>query len=74
MCGGGHGEEPEYVLKFVLVLHGLRAQCTRYYLINLSLCALRLKWKYMNKKCAASDSDKEYESSYVSMSIRTIFG
>jgi hypothetical protein len=70
---GEHGEEPEYVLKFISVLRGIRTPGKRY-LLNLSLCALCLKWKYANKRGATSDADKEYESSYVSMSIRTMFG
>jgi hypothetical protein len=70
---GGHGEEPEYVLKFISVLRGIRTPGKRY-LLNLSLCALCLKWKYVNKRGATSDANREYELSYVSMSIWMIFG
>jgi hypothetical protein len=61
---GEHGEEPEYVLKFISVLRDIRTLGKRY-LLNLSLCALCLKWKYANKRGAKSDVDKEYESLYV---------
>jgi hypothetical protein len=51
---GEHGEEPEYVLKFISVLRGTRTPGKRY-LLNLFLCALCLKWKYANKRGATSD-------------------
>jgi hypothetical protein len=70
---GEHGEEPEYVIKFISVLRSIRTPGKRY-LMNLFLFALCLKWKYANKRGATSDADREYESSYVSMSIRMMFG
>jgi hypothetical protein len=69
---GPHGKEPAEVLKFGDVLRGPRSPGKRY-LLNMTLCALVLKWKYTNKKVAKSDADKAYESTYVSASARTLF-
>jgi hypothetical protein len=68
-----HGEEPKYVLKFISVMWGVLVPVNRY-LINLSMCALCLKWKYVHTKGVRSDADTEYKSLYVLMYIRTMFG
>jgi hypothetical protein len=60
------------VLNFVEVLCGPCSPGKRY-LLNMSMCALVLKWRYTNKKGAKTDADKAYESTYVLSSIRTLF-
>jgi hypothetical protein len=69
---GPHGEEPEEVLNFVEVRRGPRSPGKRY-LLNISMCALVLKWRYTNKKGSGTDADKAYESTCVSSSIHTLF-
>jgi hypothetical protein len=62
---GPHGEEAETVLSFAEVLRGVRSPGKRY-LLNLSLCALCLKWKHVQKKGAKTEYDIVYESTYMS--------
>jgi hypothetical protein len=37
------------------------------------MCALCLKWNHSNKEGATKDSDQEFESTYMSGTVRNIF-
>jgi hypothetical protein len=69
---GPHGEEPGMVLNVVEVLRGVCSPVKRDFL-NLSICALCLKWKHVKQRGAKTEYNLVYESTYMAKSISIMF-